>query len=326
MKAALLFGLNDLRLISGPDPTPSAREIVVRVLACGVCQTDLRKFDTLDGGKLTLPMNLGHEFVGEVLAVGSDVTNIVPGMRVVGDGYLGYADLARMKLDMEPPLHLPDPVLIPPELSDELATFVEPLADCIHALEDQARIRDGERVAVIGAGTMGCLIILAAAQAAGEVVAFEPLSYRRGIATAMGADLAVEALTDGAGFVARFDVVVLTVGMGALVQPALDLLAKAGRLLLFGGFPPGTEIAVDVHRLHYDELSLVGTEWVGVGKTANPQRAYRGAIDLLCRNKSRVALLVSETYVLEDIATAFDRARSDETLKVIVKPTLRSKQ
>lgn len=321
MNAALLYGLDDIRLVSMPAPTPEPREVLVKVLACGVCQTDLRKFDTLDGGSLSLPMNLGHEFVGEVVAVGTDISNIAPGMRLVGDGYLGYADLACMKLDMTPPLHVPTPVLVPPELSDELATFIEPMASCIHALQDQARVSADDRVAVIGAGTMGCLISLAAVQIAKEVVVFEPLAARRAAATEMGAHLAMGALVDSNHLAGSFDVVVVTVGAVDLVQSGLELLSKAGRLVLFAGFPSGTRVPIDVHHLHYDELSVIGSEWAGVGRHADPPRTYREAIELLCANAARVERLVSEVYALQDIGLAFARARSLQTMKIIVKPT-----
>src|SRR5579863_2889490 len=105
MKAGLLYGIRDLRVVDSPIPEVDRSQVLLQVHACGVCPTDLRKFNTLDNGQLKLPMNLGHEFVGTVVKIGSGVQNFELGMRVMGDGYAGYAEYALLNLDLEPSPH-----------------------------------------------------------------------------------------------------------------------------------------------------------------------------------------------------------------------------
>ncbi len=102
MKAALLYGVRDLRVEDIPRPKPGPQEVLVRVNACGVCPTDIRKFLTLDGGALILPANVGHEFVGTVAEVGPGVRGFEHGMRIMGDGFGAYAEYAIVSLGSTP--------------------------------------------------------------------------------------------------------------------------------------------------------------------------------------------------------------------------------
>ena len=137
MRAARLHGIRDLRIESLDVPHPGARELVVRVEACGICPTDVRKYaiGTRDG----YPLNPGHEWVGEVVEVGPDATEWSVGQRVCGDTYAGYAEYAVLSVD--PGAWSNGALAIPADLDAVRATFVEPLADCVHAVRDQARVR-----------------------------------------------------------------------------------------------------------------------------------------------------------------------------------------
>ena len=155
MRAARLHGVRDLRIESLDVPRPGARELVVRVEACGICPTDVRKYaiGTRDG----YPLNPGHEWVGEVVEVGSDATEWSIGQRVCGDTYAGYAEYAVLSVD--PGAWSNGALAIPDDLDAVRATFVEPLADCVHAVRDQARVGRGSRVCIVGAGQMGLQMI-----------------------------------------------------------------------------------------------------------------------------------------------------------------------
>ena len=139
MRAARLHGVGDLRIERLRVPRPGGRELLVRVEACGICPTDVRKYaiGTRDG----YPLNPGHEWVGEVVEVGSDVTDWSIGQRVCGDTYAGYAEYAL--LSVEPGAWSNGALAIPDDLDALRATFVEPLADCVHAVRDQARVGRG---------------------------------------------------------------------------------------------------------------------------------------------------------------------------------------
>lgn len=110
MKAALLYGIQDLRVVDIPRPAVGPGDVLVRVSACGVCPTDLRKHRTGDAGALKLPMNLGHEWIGQVAEVGQNVRGFREGMRVVGDTFRAL------------PTMLPSPL--------KRASFPSPTARC----------------------------------------------------------------------------------------------------------------------------------------------------------------------------------------------------
>ena len=130
MRAARLHGVGDLRVETLDVPRPGARELVVRVEACGICPTDVRKYAI--GSRDGYPLNPGHEWVGEVVEVGSDATGWSIGQRVCGDTYAGYAEYAL--LSVEPGAWSNGALAIPADLDALRATFVEPLADCVHAV------------------------------------------------------------------------------------------------------------------------------------------------------------------------------------------------
>ena len=183
MRAARLHGIGDLRIESLDVPRPGARELVVRVEACGICPTDVRKYaiGTRDG----YPLNPGHEWVGEVVEVGPDATEWSVGQRVCGDTYAGYAEFA--VLSVEPGAWSNGALAIPADFDAVRATFVEPLADCVHAVRDQARVGRGSRVCIVGAGQMGLQMVAVAAAAGADVTVVEPNAERRALAGEFGA-------------------------------------------------------------------------------------------------------------------------------------------
>src|SRR3712207_5727523 len=84
LKAALLYGVGDLRLVDLPKPEPKQDEVLMRVTVCAVCPTDIRKFRVGNGGVLQFPFNMGHEWVGEVIEVGNEVGDVKVGDRLLG--------------------------------------------------------------------------------------------------------------------------------------------------------------------------------------------------------------------------------------------------
>src|SRR5437764_11850489 len=161
MRAARLHGVRDLRVESLPVPDPSVSELLIRVEACGVCPTDVRKFLIGTDG---YPLNPGHEWVGRVVEVGRDVRGWVVGDRAYGDTYAGYAEYAVLDTSAAPWSH--GPLRLDGSMPTDRAVFIEPLADCIHAVHHQARAGQGDHVVVVGAGQMG-LQLIAVAHAAG---------------------------------------------------------------------------------------------------------------------------------------------------------------
>ena len=187
---------------------PAARELLVRVEACGICPTDVRKYaiGTRDG----YPLNPGHEWVGAVAEVGSGVTGWSTGQRVCGDTYAGYAEYAL--LSVEPGAWSNGALAIPADL-DACAPRSwsrSPTASTRCATRRAAG--EGSRVCVVGAGQMGLQIVAVAADAGAKVTVVEPQAERRELARASSAPrdaVGAEALAEAAD---GCDAVILTIG------------------------------------------------------------------------------------------------------------------
>jgi L-iditol 2-dehydrogenase len=315
MRAVRLHGPRDLRVETLPVPEPAAGELLVRIEACGVCPTDVRKFlvGTSDGA---YPLNPGHEWVGHVEAVGAGVPTWEPGARVYGDTYAGYAEYALLPVEAADWSY--GALAVPDALSTERAVFVEPLADCLHAVHDQGRVQTGDPVVVLGAGQMGLQIVLAAAEAGARVLAVDPLPGRRELALSFGAEDARDpSRWDSSGERAEF--VIVTVGDPALVAQALAAAAPGGRVVLFAGFGASGEAVVDLNRLHYEEIALLGSEWIGSPPNQRRER-YQDALELLASGVAQLEQLVTDRCGLDGVEASFEALRQHRSLKTIVIP------
>lgn len=317
MRVARLHGIRDMRIERIPVPVPGDDDLLVRVEACGVCATDSRKYEIgVNDGEY--PFNPGHEWLGHVAAAGRSVKGWKAGDRVYGDVYGGYADYCLIPATAiawsRGPLKLPD--VLPPER----AIFVEPLADCIHAVHDQARLKSGEKLIVIAAGVMGLKIIAEAARMGAEVLVVEPLAERRKLAGAFGAAKVIEpagwfeAARSWSGGGA--DAVILTIGDPDLVDPSIQVSAPGGRVVLFAGFGNRGKATIDVNRLHYKEIVLTGSEWIGTPPNQVRKR-YDEALERLIENRVPYESLVTSRCGFEDLEAAIVRRQSFQGLKTM---------
>lgn len=324
MRAALLYAVGDLRVVDEPLPQLGPGDLLVRVAVCAVCPTDVRKFRVGDHGVLQFPMNLGHEWTGTVVATGRDVQGVAVGTRVVGGGYRGYAEYAILGPDQ---LRATDgkPLVIPDGVSFEEATFVEPLADCIHAVVDQARVEIGQTLAIIGCGQMALQQLCVAKLIGGRVVMCDVLPDRLRRAERLGADVVIDARTtdfvrgvhastDGRGA----DAVILSVGNPEAFTQALNAVCPRGRVVLFGGFDQGVTVTIDPNTIHYKELTVTGSEWIGIPPYQN-RRLYPLALDLIARRMVPVADFITHRVDLEHILDGFELLLERKALKVIVR-------
>jgi 2-desacetyl-2-hydroxyethyl bacteriochlorophyllide A dehydrogenase len=321
MRAARLHGVRDLRVERLPRPEPDASELLVEIEACGVCPTDVRKY-LIGLGDRGYPLNPGHEWVGRVTRVGADVTGWQVGDRVYGDTYAGYAEYATLAVGHGAWSH--GPLRVDDALPLDRAVFVEPLADCIHAVAHQGRIGPGDHAVVIGAGQMGLQLVAVARAAGAKVLAVEPLGARRELALEFGADAAVAAESweeharDWAGG-DRIDAVIVALGRADAVAPGLKALAPGGRLVLFAGFGERNVAPVDLNIVHYRELEIVGSEWVGTPPNARLE-CYRQALDLLSSGELRLERLVTRRCSLDTLVEAFADVQSLDALKIVLTP------
>ena len=206
-RAVVFHSPDDLRLETVPLPEPSSGGLLVRIRACGLCPGEAMDWYMVRKA----PLVLGHEPVGEVVSAGAAVEGFKPGDRVFvhhhapcmrcarcrrGD-YVHCATWRRSHLIpggvsefavVPPEIVTGDTLLVPPEISDEAATFIEPLATVVKSLR-RSRMRPGDRVLVIGLGVMGMLhVLLARRLDAGMVIGADRVPSRLARAHEAGAD------------------------------------------------------------------------------------------------------------------------------------------
>jgi L-iditol 2-dehydrogenase len=336
MKVARLHGVGDIRVADEDRPSPGLGESLVRVTAVGLCGSDLHWFR--DGGigdaELSRPLVLGHEFAGTIEGgpdhgrrVAVDPArpcgaceqclegnrNLCPSVRFAGHGDNdgGLREL----------LAWPTAILhpVPDTLSDADAAMLEPLGVALHA-HDLGKPQLGGVVAVIGCGPIGlCMVALARAGGAVSVVAVEPLAHRRQAATAMGADVVLDAgvddvhaaladATNGRGVDVAFE----AAGNDAGVALAFEAARPGGRVVLAG--IPGQDSTTF-------SASVARRKGLTVKLSRRMKDTYPRATRLADKGLVDLTSIVTHTFPLENAAEAF-RAASDRVgLKIIVSPS-----
>lgn len=351
MKAAVWHARNDIRVETVPDPgPPGPGEVVIRVGACGICGTDLEEYrdgplfipvdepNPLTGRKA--PLILGHEFAGEVMAVGKGVKKFRVGDRLAPDVliYCGECywcqrhevslcdSLAALGLMGDGGLAeyctLPESMAIalPNGLSDDHAALAEPLAVAVRAIR-KGRLRAGERVAVFGGGTIGQFCVQSAlAAGAGEVFLVEPLPARRQLALDFGASATIDPMTEDVTESLRR----LTGGIGPdlvleasgkAVAPAIRAARKGGRIVLVG---------LPVKATSFNFFDLVSTEKEVIGSLSHIyDEDYAAAVRWLGDGRVLAEPLISARLPLDALVSeGLHRLENlpGETLKVIIRP------
>ncbi|RLG46592.1 MAG: alcohol dehydrogenase [Thermoproteota archaeon] len=342
MKAALLYGVKDLRLEDVDIPEVGPGEILARVRAATTCGTDLKIYKRgYVGGIIKYPQPFGHEWAGDVVKVGEGVQGIEEGMRIRAGNSTpcykcpmcqkGLYNLCENRTwlwgSYAEYVKVPAPIvkhnlhIIPPNLSYAEAAITEPLACVLHGTL-KAGIKLGDTVVVIGAGPIGILHTqLAKRMGAKKVVIGDLVEERLKIAEKLGADVTINVSEDDITSRVReetgglgADVVIEAVGLPTTWQKALELVAKGGTVLEFGGCPPGTKIEVDTELLHYSEVTLLGTFH------ATPEE-FSKAFDLISSGQINVKPIISMEKPLEEIKEVFDSIlQSKKVLKVSIVP------
>jgi L-iditol 2-dehydrogenase len=334
MVAAIFRGQG--RIVPGdwPRPTIGPGDLLLRLRGCGLCGSDIAK---ITAPETPGPAVFGHEVVGDVLEVGEGVAGFHPGHRVVAAHHVpcgtchycrrgsesmcrtfkasnldpgGFAEFVRV-----PAANVRHATFrIPDHLTDEEASFTEPLACCLRAV-DRSRVEPGDTALVVGLGSIGCLFVQLLRRAGATVVGADPIAERAGLAVRLGAqaagdsDLAARAARDasqGRGA----DHVILT-GGGADVLPwAVTAARDGGTVHCFAG-GPGEVLPIPLGRLYHRELSVISTY------SASPATLAR-AFWLLAAGKVEVEDLITHRVPLARLAHGVELMRRREALKVYV--------
>lgn len=308
MKEVILYEKQDLRLINSPIPKCGPTDALIKIKACAICPTDLRKYALGKVGSplIHLPMNMGHEWTGDVIEVGQYVTYPKVGMRVRGAGMMGYAEYGLVNMVAAASRGAPITetlVQLPDNVSYEEGTFVENITICMHAIVDQAQIALGKTLVIIGAGQMGLTQVMLGKLIGATVIVSEFIDWRRELAKKYGADYVIDAskedpvkavdkITKGS----MADGAIITVGVPAAILQGLNVIGRGGRAVLFGGATLDTTVTFNPNLIHYGDKGLVGC-------SGGPPRG-RMAMDIIASKKIPVKELYSHTYKLEDLPEA----------------------
>jgi 2-desacetyl-2-hydroxyethyl bacteriochlorophyllide A dehydrogenase len=326
VRAAVVNESHSFDVVEVPDPAPNAGELLLRVGACGICGSDLKAVDNMPVGLV-----MGHEFAGEVVAIGAGVEGWREGtaacalpligcgrcvpcltgdvahcptvdMIGVGGSSGGYSELVRVSAR--------EAFALPEGVGTDLGALVEPLAVGLHAVE-RARIQATDRVLVLGAGPVGLAVTLWARHVgARELVVSDPVAARRDAATRFGATATADPATGDLG--GPFDLVFECVGTPGMIATSVAEAAVHGRVIVAGvctkpdPFIPVIAVMKEL-AMHF------------VVYYRRHDFAY--VVDMLAQGRLEPRPLVTDRVGLDDFPTAFAALKHPSTqCKVLVTP------
>ncbi len=336
--AKLSPGVGQVGLLDTPEPSAIPGHVVIEVTAAGLCGTDAHIYH--DEYPCRPPVILGHEVAGKIVDVGSDVTRFPIGSSVTSEPYFTlcgvcpfckagmpnhcphrasigsgvHGAFARYVLVRERSVHL-----LPEGVDERAGALTEPLACCVHALEN-SKVEPGDEAVITGPGAIGLMMlqVVKAAGAQAVVIGTETDEARLALAQQLGADETMIAgsddlhklvaeRTDGLGADIAFE----CSGAGPGAQTALDLVRHRGRYVQVGLF--GKPVLWDLEQVCVKELQVHGT-------FATVASSWRKALALLQSGQLRTGPLISHTLPLEAWQLAFDLFEGREGVKIVFSP------
>lgn len=340
MKKSVFYGVGDIRTQEGEIPKIRDKELLVQVKAAGICGTDVHIYRGEAGSaQVNPPVVLGHEFSGQVVEVGKKVTRFKPGDKVTVDpniycGNCRYCQNGQKQLcdhltaigvnkdgGFQEYCAVPESQAygLEPEVSYEAGAMTEPVACCLHGIEN-IRIREGDVVVVIGGGAIGLIMVqLAKLQGASKVILSEPVEMRRRIGLLIGADGAVNPMEgDLSGQIqaltgtSQADVVIECVGITAATKQAFDIAGKGASILLFSVPKVDATFSLPMFDVYKKELKIYGS-------FINPDTHYRAA-QLINSGRLDLKPIITHRYDLDHVSDAIAKQTESDSIKVIVVP------
>jgi L-iditol 2-dehydrogenase len=345
MLAAVFRGPGELEVTEIERPEIGPDEVLVKVGANTVCGTDVRILRGEKTKGIDRNTVLGHELAGHVAEVGRDVLgyevgapvamapvipcrrcyfcrrdmeNMCPNARIVGyvvDGGLGEY----MRVPAEA-LEAGNLFVAQRDLPSEYLSLAEPLSCCVNGLENYRADLD-DTVLLLGSGPIGLFHLqLALLAGARTVIVSDPSASRRGFASEFGAQVTVDPTSeDLSAVVAEYtsglgvDVSVICIGIPALVNDALRMTRKGGRVNVFAGLAAEGWAEVEANLIHYNELVVTGA--------SNSRRSdYEVALRLIESGRVKVEPMVTHRFPLQETVKAIETSAGGEGIKVAVMP------
>jgi len=345
MKAAFLVGVTQFEVRNTSDPVTPPDGIQIRVRACGICGSDLRRWkEGLKSGEA--PNIPGHEFAGDVIEIGAEISdfklgdrlaiapdvhcgkcyycsrglfNLCDDLKLIGitEGYPGgFAGKAVLTNEI-----LTNGVVhrIPDGLDYIGAALAEP-ASSVLSTHAKCGTNPASTVVILGGGPIGCLHIAVAKAYGARVILSEPVQIRREMASLFNPDLIIDPMIEDVVSVVReqtsglgADIVICANPVAATQTQAINIVRKGGKVMLFGGLPKASPMAsLDANRIHYGEISVMGTF------SYHPS-FHELALDIIKRGIIPSRKVITHTFKLDEITEAFQTAAEGSALKVIIK-------
>ncbi len=339
MRVAMYYNNNDVRLEELPRPSIGPGEMLIQVMASGICGSDVMEWYRIKKA----PRVLGHEVTGQVVEVGPGVERFQVGDRVVVTHHVpcntchyclnghhtlcdtlhstnfdpgGFAEYLRI-----PAINVDRGAFkLPDEVSYEVGSFVEPLG-CVVRGQRVAGMAPGQSVLVLGSGLSGLLhILLARAQGAGRIMATDITPYRMEAAARFGADHVADARSDVPAWVREVngrgaDLVIVCTAAPAAFEQALAAVDRGGTVLLYALHSPEVNFQFNPRAFMLNGTTLVSSY-------AAAPRDLELALELLRSRRVEVEELITHRLPLEKTQEGFQLvAQAGESLKVIIDPT-----
>lgn len=326
MKSMVISGPNDVSLVERDIPIPGSGEVLIQVMASGICGTDLHIYHGEYLGDY--PVVPGHEFSGVVTAIGSQVKRFKIGDRVAVEPNIACDNCEHclnnrqnfcvnwqavgvtLPGGMEQYVTAPEKVVFDiGDLPFEQGAFVEPLSCVIHGVE-RAHIKLGDRVVILGAGPIGNLILqVSRLQGAAHITVLENNPGRAELARKLGSDIVVNDMEDLK--MDGYDVVIDATGVIPVMNRAIDFARKGGTILLFGVPPSGANIEMEAFKIFQKGLTLLSS--------FTSVRNSLQAIHLLQSGQVQVEPLISHRIPLQALPEAFKMIEQhDPTVKKVI--------
>jgi len=338
MRAAVYHPPQDIRVEERPVPKITHGELLLKVRACGVCGTDVLK---VSRGLPKSPVVLGHELVGEVVALGQGVEKFREGDRVVVAHHVpcgachycrhgnhsmcrhfketnldpgGFAEYLRI-----PAEHVQQTAfLVPEQLSDDEGLFTEPLSCCVRNVR-RAALLPGDFAVVVGMGSIGLMMVQLLKLIPTQVLALDLFDERLELAKKLGADWTLRGdsteifpmileHTQGR----KADIVVFTAGGGKVFQNSFDWVRDGGALNLFASLSD-KPVEVSLDALYHHEITVFSSY------SPSPQDLVESH-RLLSEGKVKVAPLITHHVPLEKLQESIQWILEQKAMKVIVNP------
>jgi 2-desacetyl-2-hydroxyethyl bacteriochlorophyllide A dehydrogenase len=326
---AAVISADSVTVETVPDPAPGPRDVVVKVAGCGICGTDLH----IAEGEFapTLPIVPGHEFAGEVVALGTDVTELRVGDQVAVDPSLychechycriGHDNLCERwgaigvsvqggaaEFAVVP---VANAVKLPDSVSPADAALIEPLSCAVRGFDVLAP-RLADNYLIYGAGTMGLMMMeLAKRAGAGSVSMVDLNPARLETATELGCTAAVTS-ADELDRPRGWENVIDCTGVVAAIEDGLERVAPAGTFQQFGVSAEGAKASFSPYRIYNKEIRIVGSMAV--------LHSYERAAALFAGGALRPEVMISDRLPLEQYPAALEQFRKGIGRKIQVCP------